>query len=661
MLRAYNFFRIGVILAAVSLACVTQGSAQAYPNVGTIPVPMEGTTFRYQDPLSGGTFNTDGTNSLNPVISAGTQTVSNVTYNLQKLQSSDSLTFKGQNYTVYSAVPQNMTINYAYNNASQYYDAASLVIPGTQTKIIDFTIPTTINSGNATDLAANQPPNAPQTSSYTGEKVYLTKPPTDPNSLYFIPNFPNSTGSYNGLTANIYFVGDPFLGKSGYWPNTSTWPNGTFHLTPYGWASNPTFVAKDYDVQLLNANGGSSSGDTTLFQTTPILRNFWKHTIQGYDYTYQSGTDPNNPANYTVKRDIATAMVNAIQALSTYPFPPGTPSQYLNWLVTSQNPTYSMNGVYFHVQPQPGFQRNLLRYYTAWGAVDVYNQSSDLFVRPDGTIELPAVKNASGTWQYAPIVAQTWDGSQRYSVLNLTKSQVPSTYDDYPGYEYYLPGNVYLPGQAGVVTAYVNYLVQDNTGLSARQTDLWLGLKNDTANDILFWADAPVNNQPTEPGGQANKPYMFGASTYFQNSTWNYQMRLQSSNSFCVARLLSTDLQGKLYDASFYADLNNGKGYQKAATISYQWQPWTIDSTGKWTAPPPARRLRRRGSATHLCRHPGRPGGSYRIPDQFLGFHRQGHDLEYSSQCGPQPIEPIQQCFKRPAPGIFRHGDYHGL
>jgi outer membrane autotransporter protein len=461
------------------------------------------------------------------------------------------------------------------------------LIPGTQTKIIDFTIPTTINGGNATDLAANQPPNTPQTSSYTGEKVYLTKPPTDPNSLYFVPNLPNSTGSHNGLTANIYFVGDPFLGKSGYWPNTSSWPNGTFHLTPYGWASNPTYVAKDFDVQLLNANGGSSSSDTALFQTTPILRNFWKHTIQGYDYTYQSGTDPNNPVNYTVKRDIATAMVNAIQALSTYPFPPGTPSQYLNWLyqLATQNPnTYSMNGVYFHVQPQPGFQRNLLRYYTAWGAVDIYNQSSDLFVRADGTIELPAVKDALGKWKYAPIVAQTWDGSQRYSLLNLTTGQVPSTYDDYPGYEYYLPGNVYLPGKAGVVTTYVSYLVQDSNGLSARQTDLWLGLKSDTANDMLFWADAPVNNQPTEPGGQANKPYMFGASTFLQNTTWNYQLRLQSSNSFCVARLASTDLQGKLYDASFYADLNNGKGYQKASTVSYQWQPWTIDGTGKWAA-----------------------------------------------------------------------------
>ena len=227
MLRAGNLSLIGAILAAACLAAVPAAAAD-YPNVGTIPIPMQpdptaGTTFRYQDPLSGTTFNDDGTNSQNPVSDAGTQTVGGVTYNLKKLQSSDSITFKGQQFTVYSAVPQNMTINYAYQNASQYYDPNSLLIPGTQTKIIDFTIPTTINGGNATDLAANQPPNTPQTSSYTGEKVYLTKPPTDPNSLYFVPNLPNSTGSHNGLTANIYFVGDPFLGKSGYWPNTSSY------------------------------------------------------------------------------------------------------------------------------------------------------------------------------------------------------------------------------------------------------------------------------------------------------------------------------------------------------------------------------------------------------------------------------------------------------
>ena len=532
--------RLGLMAAvwlAVSLAGVTQGSAQAYPNKGTMPTPMWGNQFRYQDPLSGGTFNNDGTNNNNPVVPAPTsdpvyqQYSSN--YQINLLNSQSSITFKGKQYQVYSAVPKNMTINYAYNNASQYYDPASLVIPGTKTPIIEFTIPNKINNGNPTSLTGNQPPKAPQTSPYnTKEHVYLIRPPSDPNSLYFIPNLPNiNNGAHNGLTANIYFVGDPFKGKAGYWPDTKVWPHGTFHLTPYGWASNPTFVAKNYDVQLLDATGGVASVDQNLFDSTAILRNFWKHTIQGYDHTY-TGSNPNDPTKYTVKRDIATAMMKAIQADAHYPFPPGNYKEYLGWLTTLHNdpehpkdPTkdyYTMNGIYFHVQPQPGFQRNLLRYYTAWGAVDIYNQASDLFIYPDGTIELPAVNTSSKpsapNWRYAPIVTQTWDGSQRYSLLNLTSGQVPSTYDDYPGYEYYLPGNVYLPGQAGVVTAYVDYLVQDKTGLSARQTDLWLGFKGDSANDILFWADAPVANQPTEPGGQGNKPYMFGASTVFKRT-----------------------------------------------------------------------------------------------------------------------------------------------
>ncbi len=612
-----RFFFIGMILAAVSLACVTQGSAQAYPNVGTFPIPMQpnppGTTFPYQAPNSGGTFNNDGTNSKNPVISAGTQTVSSVTYNLQKLKSSDSITFKGQNYTVYSAVPQNMTIDNAYKNSSQYYDPASLTN-------IDFTIPSTINGGDPTALATNQPPNTPTVSPYTGEKVYLTTPPTDPNSLYFVPNLPNSTGSHNGLTANIYFVGDSYIGKPGYAPNTSTYPNGQPHLTPYGWASDPRYVNMSYQINLLNSTGGGSTGTTIITANNPV--NYWKHTIQGYDSSVTN---------------IATQIMQGVQGDANYPFPPGTPANYLKWLATynQSTNTYTMNGVYFHVQPQPGFQRNLLRYYTAWGAADIYNQSSDLFVRSDGTIELPAVKNASGTWQYAPIVAQTWDGSQRFTLLNQTKSQVPSTYDDYPGYEYYLPGNVYLPGQAGVVTGYVNYLVWDSTGkLDYRQTDLWLGLQGDSVSDVSLWDYAPVAGAFTEPGGQGNKPYMFGAGN---NALGQYLFRLQASNSFGVARLTSDQLRGKLYDASFYANLNDGKGYQKAGTISYRWQPWTISGTTQatWSASSPASY----GAGVAQLTYANKLGGQVAITADQSSWNAAGRTLPWETV---QQVDPSQ-------------------
>ncbi len=549
-----------------------------YPDVGATPTPMWGTTFRYQDPLSGAAFNPDGTNSLNPVVAAGSQTVNGVNYFLKSLQSSSAITFKGQNYTVFSAVPQNLTIDYAYKNASQYYDPNSLVPPGNTTPLIDFTIPSTINGGNSTTVAS-QPPASPQVSPYTKENVYLTTPPAEANSRYFIPNLPNSPGKNDGLTANLYFVADPFMGKPGYWPDTSTFPNGTFHLTPYGWALDPRTVAQSYTVQLLDKSGGAATG-TSVIQATAILMNIWKHTIQGYDMTSSDPVHhPADPAYFTVRRDLLAPFFAAVKSDANYPFP-GKNSQsgnYPNWL---------SNGIFLHVQPQPGFQRNLLRYYTAWGAIDLYNQASDLFVRSDGTIELPAVL-AGQTWQYVPIVTQTWDGSQRYTVLNLTTNPVPSTYDDYPGAEYYLPGNVYLPGTAGVIQAYVDYLVYGNVGLVARQTDLWMGLKGDTVNDMLFWASAPVSGSPTEPGGMANKLYMFGASTYKDASNaWHYSIRLQSSNSFCVARLAPADLQNKLYDASLYA-YSAQKGYLKAATISYQWRNFTLDSTatgpaGKW-------------------------------------------------------------------------------
>jgi len=582
MPRGIKFFLVGIILVMI-WAPINSGLAQ-YINVGTYPVPMQPlpqqgtTTFPYKDPVSGATYNSDGTNPYYPVTYTGTQTVSTITYNLQKLSisdpryGSDSITFKGQNYTVYSAVPQANTIDYAYKNISPstpspYYDPNALTG-------IDFTIPNKINGGNPTAVATT-----PTLSPYTHEWVYLTTPPSDPNSFYFIPNLPNSSPtSHDGLTANIYFVSDPYLNRTGYAPL-----GPTYHLTAYGWASNATFVNNPYVIKWLNSTGGQAIGETDITATPPF--NYWKHSILGADQQISN---------------IATQIMQGLQQNDTqYPFPSGTPSNYLNWLVT-QNPdnTYKMNGVYMHVQPQPGFQRNLLRYYTAWGTADIYNQSSDLFVRSDGTIELPAVqvKDASGnwTWRYAPIVAQTWDGSQRFTLLNQTNSPVPSTYDDYPGFENYSLANVYLPGKAGVVTSYINYWVWDSqstgTTPTAREMDMWLGLKGMSVYDVQVWDDA----NGTEPGGQGGKPYMFGATTTYNSTTnqWQYALRLQASNSFGVARVPSTDLQDKLYDASFYVNFNKGLGYQKAATISYQWQPWTISSTGSdnqaiWIASPP--------------------------------------------------------------------------
>ena len=184
----------------------------------------------------GATFNDDGTNSKQPVTDAGSVTLGGIKYLLKKLTiispttGSDAITFQGKSYVVYSAVPENMTIDYAYKHAGVpglYYAQDAI------TTAIDFTIPATINGGNATTVT-NPPPAAPVLASRTQENVYTTVAPED-NSKYFVPNLPNTAGQHNGLTANVYFVGDPFIGKPGYWPQTAD-------LAPWNLSPDPLWL-----------------------------------------------------------------------------------------------------------------------------------------------------------------------------------------------------------------------------------------------------------------------------------------------------------------------------------------------------------------------------------------------------------------------------------
>ena len=142
-----------------------------------------------------------------------------------------------------------------------------------------------------------------------------------------------------------------------------------------------------------------------------------------------------------------------------------------------------------------------------------------------------------------------------------------------------------------------------------------------------------MGGQLTEPGGQANKPYMFGAGN---NALGQYLFRLQASNSFGVARLLSTDLQGKLYDASFYANLNDGKGYQKAATISYQWQPWTISGSTQatWVASPDSY-----GAGVAQLTYANKLGGQVAITADQSSWNAAGRTLPWETV---QQVDPSQ-------------------
>jgi hypothetical protein len=258
--------------------------------------------------------------------------------------------------------------------------------------------------------------------------------------------------------------------------------------------------------------------------------------------------------------------------LATYPFP---------------NPVWLQNGVYTHFQPMPGFQRNLLRYYTAWGSFNLLNNTSGLFVRNDGAVELPAYRDGR-TYKFYPLVIQNWDATQRYTVINQTNNVIPMAYTDYPGQEKYFASNTFLPGKAGVLPAYSQYEVYDDVGLDPRQTDLFVGLKGDRPQDVMFWDQAPQGDPPvaTEPGGQANKPYMMGADSSIRGGLMTYTCRLQSANSFFVARLAQTQVQGKVYQAEIYVDEQGTGNWVLVARLGYQWQPWTISDAGLWQASP---------------------------------------------------------------------------
>ncbi|MBL8291686.1 MAG: hypothetical protein JNN08_07615 [Bryobacterales bacterium] len=475
-------------------------------------------------------LNPDGTRIDNPVLRSEPETVDSVSYVIRKLATSSSIVFDSQSFDVVSAVPERMEIGSAYKNTALYYDSASL-------KDLDFSAPVKLNDGQPSTLES-----ATQTIvTGSGEQVFVTRPKSGEG--IFIPYLPNTApGRHDGLTEHVYWTVDPYIGRAGFEPS-----GPVYHLAGYGWALDARGVNQGVFVQQLREDGGSVSGGPVVVEEAAIPFNYWKHLIsRAGDTTFHSKIAAAIPAGY--------------------PFPTG-------WLD---------KGVYLPVQPMPGFQRNLIRFYTAWGAWNLLNNTSGLFVRSDGSVELPAVPtgDGNGTMRAVPVVSQTWDGSQRFTVLNQTSKTVPSTYDLYPGNEVYFAANVYLPGKAGVLTSYIDYGIFDGTGtLNPRQTDLWLGLLGDKAEDVMLWADA--NN--TEPGGQANKPYMMGADTSVRNGVRAHNCRLQHSNSFLIARQHLKGLDGKLYAASLYVAPEGG-GYELVAKLSYTREHWEIDpGSAHWT------------------------------------------------------------------------------
>ena len=539
--------------------------AVVYPNVGAFPIPMNSQPgdavqwaefYKGFDAAGTPTLNPDGTQLDNPVILVDTKTVDGVVYVRYSLSSETKVTFGATDYVVYSNVPQNMTIDYAYSNASEYYPAT------VDTTNYDFpaTPPTTINKGKASSIGA------PALSPHTNEQVVLaTNPdnPATPTLAYYIPNLPNSAGKHDGLTNFVGWNLDQYLGATPN-PRASGKP---FHLNPYGWAEDPGFADASIIWHNLDQTGGQDAGaPTTLVQVGPPFNN-WFSLLSGLD-NYNQASPPADPAMPPIP-GLQHYLFNAFTAnAANNPFP---------------KPTWLENGVYLPFVPLPGFQSNLLRYYTAWGAWNLFDNTSGLFVRADGSVELPYDTTANAPY---PLVTQNWEGSQRFTVLNLTGKAIPSVQTNYPGGEAYFAQNVFLPGQAGVWQTNENYTVWDASGaLDARSTDGWLGFLGDTVAETMLWSDAnngldpSVLNGQTEPGGQANKPYMFSSITIDNGATQSYTVSVKSSNSFPIAQLLETEVAGRSYEMSLHVDQDDGKGYVKAATFSYEWQPWTIGGT----------------------------------------------------------------------------------
>ena len=99
----------------------------------------------------------------------------------------------------------------------------------------------------------------------------------------------------------------------------------------------------------------------------------------------------------------------------------------------------------------------------------------------------------------------------------------------------------------------------------------------------MVWDQAFEGTTPTEPGGQANKPYMMGADSSTRGGLLTYTCRLQSANSFFIARLTSAQLASKLYAAEIYLDPQGDGNWELVARLNYQWQHWTISDSGIWT------------------------------------------------------------------------------
>ena len=603
-----RLWRVAAAVAILSLLgwCLTAAGAAAediYPTwPGTKPAPMnpQDQPNLYYYKYSG--YNLDGTLTANPVIAATAPLDVKARFPrypdfvFKKLTSGDQIAITNPaiappgSYTVYSAIPVNMTLAGAYQSTKQYYPTVptpsdtpdqpfwhlwndlffsggwpieiegeapdsptnTQTLPGFVadygTKLNNHRVaPDTLNGGNPYDLHGLTATG----SNATDDQVKVVA------SGYYLPYVTDSSaGTHNEITGNVAWTIDFRMNSRASFP----WGDA-YHMLPYGWALDPKTCNQALTIHNLQKNGGA---DRTVdpFKATSTLAeaaqpfNFWLKLIGHQKCQYKSVVGVNVYFPAGIYSDLVLGHIQQMIDDNSvgYPFP---------------KPDWLANGAFMPLQPQPGFQRNLIRWYTAWGAFNLLNNTSDLFVRNNGDVEIPLRPDGHAI----PLVSQTWT-DQKYLIFNKTDQPIPSTTDTYPGEELYLTGNTYFPNLPGIMNCYKQYMIWDLTSfqshkLTARVPDNWLGLKGDTPVEVMDWADA----NGTEPGGQANKPYMYSVMVDEINQI---SIMFESANSVPVAKQSASSVAQKLYAAKLYVD--NGAGYQLLAVFDCRWRAQVLNN-----------------------------------------------------------------------------------
>ncbi len=500
-------------------------------------------------------YNTDGTSVKNPVVFDSLYSPGNgLTYLLKRLAQNISIDFYDTTYTVYSAVPDYMTINYAYTSSSfysDYFDSNQIT-----TNNIPALIPAAQLNGGQRSLYA------PDTSSYENWPVWRIYNTDD--SKFYLPNLCNTVDAlHDGLTENVAWTVDPNYQSPFYAISNSDYTGS--HLIPNGWSFIPGNIQAELVWRNIQPDGGTEGTYYAIQQETG--RNAVLDEIQGSYPLMGPG--------------------NTIQSLIATPWPfPVLPTTWLPY------------GIFLSYQACPGFQKNTLRKYTPWGTVTDFTNTSGVFVRNNGDVEIPyppvpGTTDQVGAQSPCPLVMQTWDGEQRFVILNLTSQVIPSTTDDYPGLEYYYMGNSYLPQMAGILQFNKNYAIDDNVQPAhMRASDCWLGYRGDQTEDVMNW----ITGNGQDPGGQGRKPYMVNGAQWLVNNPSgglikSYHVSLLCSNSFFQILIPDAQAVNTMYTATLYVDPRQGT-YYPVCSLSYTYQTGysgQVNGSGTtWTTSAPA-------------------------------------------------------------------------